>query len=321
MHRSMRVRTVWLIVGLLALPAAGCSKKSKPAKMTEEERTESERRRESAGKKVRKERTDKMAASVCDALECNDEQRTKVGALVTAYRVGGVRPRRGLGGEHEATKALADAFRGESLDAAAFTTFRKAENEARDSSQTKRRDGTTEALVGLHAVLSPEQRKKLAAMVVEDGMGFLRAPRRGGPRSDGARRSAPDPEQRAERMAMRLCKQMDCSGAQTDTVADILAKLSPDRGDDDPEANAALAIAIEGDSLDAAKVEAYYTARDEGRASAEAANDAVWIELHGALDSEQRSALAKQVEEHGVGALMGQGGRTRRLGKMGRGRG
>lgn len=321
MHRFMRARTLWLVVGLLALPAAGCSKKSKPAKMTEEERSESERRRESTGKKVRKERADKMAAAVCDALECNDEQRTKVEELVTAHRVGGVRPRRGLGGEHEATKALADAFRKESLDASVFTEFRKAENEAREKSQTKRRDGTAEALVELHAMLSPEQRKKLAAMVVEDGLGFLRVPRRAGPRLDAARRTPPDPEQRAERMAMRLCKQVSCSGDQTDTVAGILAKLSPDRGDDNPEANAALAIALEGESLDAAKVEAYYDARDGGRTSVEAANDSVWIELHGALDSEQRAALADQVEEHGVGALMGQAGRTRRLGRMGRGRG
>ena len=327
MHRSMRARTVWLFgsrisiaVGLLGLPAVGCGKKSKPAKMSEEERSESERRREKAGKKVRKERTDKMAASVCDALECNDDQRAKVVELVTAYRVGGIRPKRGLGGSHDATKALADAFRGDTLDAAAFSTFRKAENDARDKSQTKRRDGTTAALVELHAALSPEQRKKLAAMVVEDGLGFLRAPRRAGPRA-GARRRPPDAEQRAERMAIRLCKQMSCSGDQTDTFADILAKLSADRGDDNPEANAALAIALEGESLDAAKVDAYFTARDESRTSVEAANDAVWIELHGALDSEQRSALAEQLEEQGVGALMGHAGRTRRLGAMGRGRG
>jgi len=317
---TTKLVTGTLAVGLLGLPSAGCSKKSKPAKMSEEEREQSERRREGAGKKVRKERVDRMAASVCDKLECSDDQRTKVGALVAAYRSGGMRPQHGLGGDHAATKALAEAFRGDALDAAAFSTFREAEHEARNKSQLKRRNGTAEALVELHASLSADQRTKLSALVSADGLGFLRAGRPGGPRA-GARRHQPDAAQRAERMATRLCKQVTCGDQQSDTVVDLFTKLSTDRGEDNPAANTALATALAGDKLDAGAVDTYFDTRDDGRTSVEAANDAVWVELHGVLDSGQRSKLADQLEEHGVGALMGHSGRTRRLGGLGRSRG
>ena len=325
MSRSMRARNSWTSVGMLVagvllvgLPSAGCGKKSKPAKMTEEEREQSKDRRESAGKKARQERIDRKSAALCDDLECTDAQRKKVAKLVTENRLGGLRMTTGLPGDHEATKALAEAFRGDTLAASAFVAFRAAETEARAKAEAKRREGTATALVGLHGELTAEQRKKLAAMVTEEGLRFLRSPRRPGARA-GARRRPPDADRRAERMALRLCKQVTCRADQSLALETTLAKLTVERNEDDPVANAALANAVQGDTLDPSAVDAFFSTTDDRRTAAESANDAVWVELHGALDSEQRATLADLVAEHGIGALMGHSGRTRRFGP-GRGR-
>lgn len=120
-------------------------------------------------------------ASLCDRVSCTDEQRTAIGTAIAAGRTERER-------DEAADRALASAFRGESLAVADVERY-LATLDAERAEEMTARDAS---IVAIHRALTVEQRATLAAAIAEHGPhGVIKGGRghhgRGKKGSDGGR--------------------------------------------------------------------------------------------------------------------------------------
>jgi len=122
---------------------------------------------------------------------------------------------------------------------------------------------------------------------------------------------------RHERKLARLCESLGCTDTQREQLTPIMERLRHrpphERGESSP-AKDTLAGAFAGDALSTADLVTYREARPtpEGRDDRAAAI----VELHGALDAEQRGILAEKIERRGL-PWLGRAGKHRRHGSGG----
>ncbi len=312
----MRTLNALLAAGLL-LPACG-SKKSPPAKVTEEERQRSEESRKDVKGKARefqKKRQAQQLRRLCEELACSDPQRKELEELIANARTGASgRGRRGPGTHREANAALADAFASDTFTAESLQTFHTAVRAAKDG-VAARNKAMTPLLTAFHGGLDSTQRESVAALVQSDGLQWLTSARPLSKKLDRVDRT-PDPQRRAERIATRLCKDITCAPDQEEALTVVLLDLNVRRGQAPDAARTALATAIRGDSLSAEAVTTFLDAASADREASTKANDAVWLALHAALSPEQRTTMSETVRDRGLQAIGG--GRMRQIGGMGR---
>lgn len=141
------------------------------------------KKKSKAGKKHKKKGGKKHMRGLCAQLSCTDEQATKISARLQSLRE-----------EHrDARKGQASLQTSLSRELAKDEPSKKELARIREDigrAQTRLAEATIDALLDIHAVLGPEQRKTLAAMVERNGLRRLlkgAGPRDHGPGERGAR--------------------------------------------------------------------------------------------------------------------------------------
>ena len=207
----------------------------------------------------------KMLDRLCDELECSDDQRTAIGELIAASK----RDHEGPDAEREAmNEALATAFRSDTFDASALP-------QPSDDDHAARRTEMATLIVGIHALLTAEQRDALATKVESSegplallGHGKGKHGKHGkGKKGDEGEQAGKhgegrefDPAEHAERKVEHLCELVTCTEAQQTkletVVADAMADMAPPAPPQvDDATKAKLAAALRADSLTVAELE------------------------------------------------------------------
>lgn len=248
------------------------------------------------------------AARLCARVECTPDQRARIDALANDLRED---HRKSDPAVHRVqANALAEAFRAETLDPAVLTRI----HAQREEQRTAHESAMESFFVGVHGVLSPEQRETLAQVVETRGMRGLA--RRGhdkrghgkrghGRRSHGKRgghgrhgdATHRDPEAKLD----RLCDRLDCGPEQREALTDLATQAATARPDPGAfeSVNRELADAIRGDRLTAQQLRHYRAAvrqiagKDIDRMST------LIVRFHAILTPEQRQALASRIESDG----------------------
>lgn len=101
---------------------------------------------------------------LCAAVECSDDQRKKIAAIVGQAKAERPEPQ-----SDAHRQILADAMRSETFDAAAVQKQLEAEGGAAGGRHAARH----ESLVAIHDVLTPEQRNRVADRIEAEGPGAL----------------------------------------------------------------------------------------------------------------------------------------------------
>ncbi len=254
---------------------------------------------------------------LCAEIECSDAQREAIADLLADAR--GPRP------DHDARKAefeaLATAFRADTLDLAALP---------QPPEPGEHKAELAKMIVGLHDLLTPEQRETIATKIEQDGpMAFLghHGPGHHGKRGGkhGKRGDVEgkrfDPAAKAERKVERLCGVVSCSEEQSEALTTIFTdhvadKAPRERPEPDTAALASFADAFRAEQLDAATVEGMLDAM-RPQADARPNPGELLVAVHGVLTPEQRDLLADKMLEEGPRALLG----GKRHGKRGHRRG
>ena len=259
-------------------------------------------------------------ARLCAELDCSDAQAAAIKDLLEDLAPRGARGAH-RDGFREANEALADAFRAGGFGPDALASHRNAIHPHADAFKT----GVTNALVGLHGILSADQRAELAELIEAHGLPFVgRGHHRGrhmgprgehmgprgehmGPRGErGAYADAggPDMAKVAERMTQRLCEVVTC---EADQQAEVLATLQGGMQRPDPSeivaAHRGLANAFRADDFGPAQVEAHLADVEARRTQHMARRDGIIVQIHGLLSPEQRDILADRIERRGPHAL------------------
>lgn len=260
----------------------------------------------------------KMLDRLCDELECSDDQRTAIGELIAASK----RDHEGPDAEREAmNEALATAFRSDTFDASALP-------QPSDDDHAARRTEMATLIVGIHALLTAEQRDALATKV-ESSEGPLALLGHGKPhgkhgkgkgkKGDEGEQAGKqgegrefDPAEHAERKVEHLCELVTCSEDQQakleTVVADAMADMAPPAPPTvDEAAKAKLAAALRADSLTVAELEPLLDAMRPAKPDKHAQMGELLASIHAVLTAEQRGIVADELAEHGPRALMGKG--------------
>lgn len=272
-----------------------------------------------------------MVEHLCGELECSDEQREAIDELVGAAKRDHEGP--DSAERDELHRAFADAFRGETLDLAALP-------QPSEDHHAQRRTEMATLIVGVHAILTAEQRDELATKI-ETGEGPFpmfgkHGGKRGGKRHHGPEGEGPegearefDPAKHAERKVERLCELVTCSEAQqaqlVTVVSEELASMTPPAPPKlDDTAKARFATALRAESLTLAEVEALLDAmrpaKPDNHAEKHAQMGELMVAVHALLTPEQRAIVADEIAEKGPHALLGKGHGKRGHGKRGRGK-
>ncbi len=257
----------------------------------------------------------KKLSRLCDALECTDAQVAQLTEVMAKGK--GEGPRHGPDDARKAAnEALATAFRGDGFSQADLDAYGKAVT----PHDNPRRDRLVTMATSVHAILTPEQRGKLADEVVAGKLGMLGfGGRHGGHegKRGGDRQGKPEGEHQARR-AGKLCEALACTDAQRTEVEAAFAKL-PAPSKPDQAAIETFAAAFRGDGLSSADVEAFAAAMGAGHEAKQEAIGALALQLHGILDADQRGTIADRIEHRGLHALAGKGGRHgKRRGRRGK---
>lgn len=274
----------------------------------------------------RQRRGERRVKSLCSAVDCSDAQREQLLAL---------RPERGVAsrgkGEQmkEARRLLAAAFRGEEFAGGDVERF----VEARHAGRPDRIERQVAHAQGVHTILSPAQREKLA-QGIESGeevghAGRGRKHKRGQARRDDGAGS------QGARAAQRLCSKLDCNDTQRVELEALFDAHRAQRRD----ASAAKGLKGEGrikrramraesmraerfdeDRLRAALEEKQ--SRREDRAHArQGAMAELALAIHEILTPVQRAKLAADIESGRAGLILGRPAKRGRCGEGRRGRG
>ncbi|MFO7561401.1 MAG: Spy/CpxP family protein refolding chaperone [Enhygromyxa sp.] len=273
------------------------------------------------------------AEKLCSVVECSDAQAAQVSELFAKRHEGRD------DGAHEARKAaraeahkqIAAAFRAERFDASVLERVGPPEHDGADH-EAKMIGFATE----LHAILTPEQRAKLADKIEAKGPMFLGGHHGKGHHGKGFHGKKDfhgkkgDGEGKVDRLAHkveRFCEPISCTADQQTRLSaafegahearrDAKAAHAGDKPDFKP-----LADAFRAESLDEAKLRAVM---GEGKVHMQerklAHGDhmkATLAEIHEILTPEQRAIVADKIEAEGLHALMGKG---KRHGKKGHGK-
>ncbi|MCX4240032.1 Spy/CpxP family protein refolding chaperone [Paraliomyxa miuraensis] len=238
---------------------------------------------------------------LCDKLECTDDQRTRIEGLADRLAPN-LRGERAKGDVDAANEALADAFAGDGLTAAALEAWRT----TAWPEPGARADALAPAVVELHGILDPTQREALAEKIERHGLPFAggrgnkwegkRGGKRGHDRDDEALAD------RAAHEAAKVCGPLSCSEQQQEELAAVLQER-PEPAEVSQDARAALADAFRGDGLSDAAVRAYLDAAAEARVQEHAAMDAQVVAIHELLTAEQRGLVAERIREDGPRGL------------------
>ena len=267
------------------------------------------------------------AEKLCSEIACTDDQAAQVLALFTSrpHERRDKADREAHKTERDAAhKALADAFRAESFDVSVL------ERVAPPRDHGDRDDHMIAFATELHAILTAEQRAKLADEVAERGPLFMG---RGGHHGHHGPKGV-DGGEHGDRVAKhvdKLCEQVTCTAEQATQLTATLAGAREARHEareqhDQPDFTA-FAELFRADTLDAAKLRASMDAakaeHDARKAERGKQMGAVVAEIHGILTPEQRAIVANMIEQHGIGALMHgpRDGKRGKHGKRGKGKG
>lgn len=292
------------------------------------------------------------AERLCGKIECTDEQVGAIADLFAGAHDEGER------GDHEARKAqmqakhaeLAEAFRSDSFD---VDTIAELHGE-RGPSKAEHVDRGVDLLVGLHGVLTPEQRGLLATELEERGPGLVfghhgkrgKRGKRGkhhgkhdgkhdGERGehDGKRgergkhhgdhaglEGEGDPSQHLARRVEHFCEAITCSEAQVSQLTatfEGVHEAHRDAREAKPDFSE-LAAAFRADTLDADLVRSQLLASKDGAPDHARAFGEVASEIHAILTPEQRAIVADRIAEGGLHAVMGKGrGHGKKHGRKG----
>jgi Spy/CpxP family protein refolding chaperone len=251
---------------------------------------------------------------LCGLVACTDAQRQQLTELVAANP----KPERGdKSAMKSANAALATAFRGDAFARGDIDAYQAAADAAHPSDPSH----LIALATGAHAILTPEQRTQLGAMIEKRGLPF------GGTRGhgrEGRRGHGPDGEageagktRGVARKVDRVCEALACTDAQKPRVQAALEKLGDARppAESHDAANAALGQAFASSGFGDADVEAYLTAQRAGHVSKSEGIAALALELHAILDADQRGTIADRVEHHGLRAIAGGKDKRGRKGK------
>lgn len=269
-----------------------------------------------------------MVEHLCGEITCTDDQREAIGELLAQAKP----PHGPEGDEREAHhEALADAFRADTFDVAALPQP-SAEQHAGHIT-----DMAT-MIVGLHDLLTPEQRETMAAKIEGEGpiglFGGGRGGRHGKHHGEGGpdeieHADKPDPAVHAERKVERLCELVTCTTAQVEQLetifTDALAQFSPPEPPKvDDAVKARFAAAFRADALALADVEPLLAAARPGKPPKHEQIGKLLAAVHEVLTPEQRELVADKIAEHGPHALMGgkgpHGSKGKHGGKGGKGK-
>lgn len=269
------------------------------------------------------------AEKLCSEVACTDDQAAQVLALFTSrpHERRDKADREAHKTERDAAhKALADAFRAESFDASVL------ERVAPDRDHGDRDDHVIAFATELHAILTAEQRAKLADEIAERGPLFMGKGGHHGPKGHGPKDV--DRGEHGDRVAKhvdKLCEQVTCTAEQeTQLIATLAgareARHAAREQHQEPDFTA-VAELLRADTLDAAKLRATMDAAKAGHDARKAERGkqmgAVVAEIHAILTPEQRAIVADMIEQHGIGALMHgpRDGKRGKHGKRGKGKG
>ncbi|MBC8069433.1 MAG: hypothetical protein IAG13_13940, partial [Deltaproteobacteria bacterium] len=240
---------------------------------------------------------------LCALVSCSDEQRSQLAAAMPAPA------KRQRGDKAERTAAdttLAAALRSEGFSARALESWRSAAHDGKGPGPD------AAMIVRVHDILDAGQRDTLADVLEAKGPGALlghgkggkhhkgdKAHKNGDKKADGSRGKGG----KAERFAAELCETIACHDGQAQAIAAALAdgKGARERTTD---ADAAFAEAFRGEGLAAGTVTSYLATLEAAHDKESAARDAAIVKIHGLLDAEQRGALADEIAEQGLRALM-----------------
>jgi Spy/CpxP family protein refolding chaperone len=262
---------------------------------------------------------------LCSELECTEAQATKIAEVFAkkhekrddkdreAHEVA----------RAEANKALAAAFRADVFDASVLDRHKPDRDGDHESKMITL---TTE----LHAILTPEQRAKLADKVQQDGPLFFIGKRghdkHGESRPDKAEGPHGDPAERVAQHVSHLCEKVTCTPEQQAQLTQALtaaheARHAAKDQRSEPDFSAVAAL-LRADTLDAAKLtealEAGKAEHEQRKVERDKAFGAIVGQVHAILTPEQRAIVADLIEDKGVHALMG--GRHGKHDKRGKGR-
>lgn len=258
----------------------------------------------------------KMINRLCSRLGCTPDQVSAIEDLARDLRPDGPPD---FSGPKEARKALADAFRSDSLDTDVLETHRDAFQKRADTMKSTMADG----LVGLHAILTPEQRDEMAEIIEKRGPRFLsghhgrghhggkhRGHHRAKGGSDDATAHRPDPARRAQHMVDRLCEKVSCTDEQATRIAEVVSRdvseLKPGAMQD---AKRDLAASFRTDDFGPEQVKAHLATAEEAMKVRFDRHKATMAAVHDILTPEQRELVAEAIEKRGPRALMGGGHR------------
>jgi Spy/CpxP family protein refolding chaperone len=269
------------------------------------------------------------AERLCSELECSEAQATQIADLFASKhedRDEGDRDAHEAA-RAEAHKLIAAAFRAESFDP---SVLERAKPE-RDGDHESR---MLEMATKLHAILTPEQRAKLADMIADGGPKFFMGHGKRGHHDDGShdKHEGPhgegphgDPAERVAHHVERLCEKVTCTPEQQAQLAQSFTGAHEDRREaheqrEKPDFSAVGAL-LRAETLDTAKL-------SEAMAATKAEHEArkaehikafgeVVAEVHAILTPEQRAIVADMIEADGVHSLMGKGGKRGKHGKRG----
>lgn len=272
---------------------------------------------------------------LCAVAECSDAQADQVAALFKANRA----ERRGERPDPDAFKAenaaLAAKVRDGRLSAADLEAHRQAIHAAKAGEGKRPAMGAM--LVGLHKILTPEQRGVLADTFMSGhGMGMLGMHGMGGHHEkfggwdhdgDGkhgmhGKRGKHDRKgkdgadgkghgQHKMKGLGKLCKIAECSDAQREAIQELAMK-SREAGKAGHEqakatrqaAGQALADAFRGEAFDQGAVDRFHATMEPLHAARMQAMEQLVVDALAVLDDAQRAKIATKVEEKGARALM-----------------
>jgi Spy/CpxP family protein refolding chaperone len=252
------------------------------------------------------------AEKICSAVECTDAQLAQIDELFAKrheQRDEAAHEARKTA-RAEAHKAIADAFRADEFDVSVLDRV-KPEHEDGADREAKMIGFATE----LHAILTPEQRAKLAD-TIEAGhpMMFLHGKR-------GHHFDKGDGEPDADHLARKVdgfCEPITCTAEQKtqltatfESVHEAKQEARAAHEADKPDLKP-LADAFRAETLDEAKLRA---ALAEGKVDMQERKaehgkqfGTLLAEIHDILTPEQRAIVANMIEADGIHALMGKRG-------------
>jgi Spy/CpxP family protein refolding chaperone len=279
------------------------------------------------------------ADRLCAELECTDAQAAQITALMSDLR-----PERDPAA-HEARKAargeaheaIADAFRAETFDASVL------ERVAPERGDKSERDAKMVAFAAeLHALLTPEQRAKLADRVAEGGpMLFGHHKGKHGKHGkhgdwkaehgEGEGKAKGDPAEKIAAKVGKLCEPIACTEAQVSQLTATFTDAHEARREARAEHKvdkvdkldfAPVADLLRADTLDQAKLRVALAERHaeggEHKGARAEHMGALLAEVHGILTPEQRAIVADKIAADGIHGVLGKGGKHGKRGGKGK---